>query len=285
MIHRQELLDRAVSLPALPGTRTKLIELFGQGLVTEVAVVGAIESDPASAVNLLREANREEYGKAGEVGSVSVALSIVPVDRLKLVLIGEPTGRASGSGPIGYGIGAQEFVAHSVATAVLSRYLAEASGADDAVCFLAGLLHDIGKLGIGVLCPEAGAALRNRLEEETVSLVDAERQVLGEDHAMIGSWLTRHWRLPEYLSTVIELHHAPDFATGEVQRMADIVHLADALSHAFGYGSDIGDLGRKAEHSVSERLQVHARSLETIASEAVGEIARILERPAAEALG
>jgi HD-like signal output (HDOD) protein len=137
--------------------------------------------------------------------------------------------------------------------------------------FTAGILHDAGKLVVGTYLQEQAEALAAALSQEGVTLIAAERSVLGTDHTEVGAMVAEAWRLPGPVCDVIRWHHAPDGA--EIDRsLADLLHTADCLAHALSLGADVGELRRGVFEGAMERLQIDVHQLERASSRVIEQV-------------
>jgi putative nucleotidyltransferase with HDIG domain len=139
-----------------------------------------------------------------------------------------PTGSASG------------LWTHSLATARCAGAIADVLGFEDPEeLSLAGLLHDVGKVIIEREAADSARHIREAVARDGGLVVDAERRLLGFDHAEVGGWLLGRWGLPRRLVTPVARHHSFDPAGTDAPRVA-VVHIADVLASAAGRG-DPGD--------------------------------------------
>lgn len=114
----------------------------------------------------------------------------------------------------GYGLGRGELWRHAVAVSVISENLSK--GLDLPVpeeTFTAALLHDVGKLVLGGMVHADLARIEGALARG-VSFENAEREVLGLDHAEAGAEILERWSIPEGLVSAVRWHHAPDRSPG-----------------------------------------------------------------------
>ena len=184
------------------------------------ALVESLESDPALLLRVLRAANARA-GCAGTVGSAAQAVAALGADAVAEVVMRAPVQhplRAPGA----WGELPQRYVAHveSVRTLVVRLRRVAGSG-DPGELTAAVLLHDIGRLALSRAEPAYG-----RLVDEECSPEDrlcAERAAFGLDHAELGGWLARRWRLPERLAIAIEEHHGASLGTAALVRVADML--------------------------------------------------------------
>jgi HD-like signal output (HDOD) protein len=122
---------------------------------------------------------------------------------------------------------------HTIATAVLADEIATRCGAFTESAYSAGIMHDIGRLGLVVAYPtEYEKALRHAAEH-CVDLLDHEREVFGMDHAEAGQLLTARWKLPEDFQIIAGRHHDP--CEGTELTLLKIIHAACRLADYFHY--------------------------------------------------
>jgi putative nucleotidyltransferase with HDIG domain len=135
-----------------------------------------------------------------------------------------------------YAAEANELWRHSLVVALACETLAEsglALQAEPSVAFTAGLLHDIGKVALNpVIGEEAQTAIRTRIKEGGKSSVEAEMEVLGTDHAHVGSCLLQSWKLPEEIVEAVGNHHHP--LCKPKPRLSALVNAADVLAYRTG---------------------------------------------------
>src|ERR1017187_3613130 len=155
---------------------------------------------------------------------------------------------------------------HSLVTGQLTpRVLALSKkfSLDSSVAYTAGLLHDIGKIVIGqVLDSVTQTQVHKLVEEEHMTLLQAEKVVLGCDHAQVGGCLLHQWRIPEIIVEAVEFHHQPpaDFGT----KLSPVVHIADAIAHQAGASPGWGSMAICIEQSVIMEMNLTSANVETL---------------------
>jgi putative nucleotidyltransferase with HDIG domain len=115
---------------------------------------------------------------------------------------------------------------HSVEVAALAQSMGEAVGFDPEVAFMAGLVHDVGRLAIEMLDAET-LAIRERLSEPGIPVVWVDLVTCRHDHAEIGGALLWRWNFPRTIVDAISLHHSPERSAS---KLAAILYLAEVRS-------------------------------------------------------
>ena len=130
----------------------------------------------------------------------------------------------------------------------------------------AALLHDIGKVIIKIKLEEDYVHLRERIDQAGLSMAEAERELLETDHAEIGEWLARTWLLPEKLIEPIACHH--DVSKSAIhQTKTAVVHIADVLTKASGFGFSGDDIVPAIQPLAWKKLGLSELILEEIVAE------------------
>ena len=274
MIDRIEILAGIKKLPAFSTTVVRLSELVNDAEAGPGEFEAVVQPDMALTANLLRMANSAYFGLSRRIGSAREAITLLGVRRIfELGAMAAVDAIVPETLP-GYGIDAGVFWTHSVAVAVIAERLSkERKLATPMLTFTAGLLHDVGKLVISSFLAERIEALRTELASGDMSLIACEQKLLGADHAQIGADLGVAWNLPEEVVKVIASHHAPNVVNeGRGDVLVDLVHAADCLSHAMGFGADVGGMHRQVDDVAIARLGLRHIDLEHVASRALPEI-------------
>lgn len=194
-----------------------------------------IECDPSLSVKILRLANSPLFCATGDVKSISHAVALLGVRKLKSVAM-----TVAGAGMFSVGSSAevqrQQLWSHSVGTASVARCLAEyvpSVSADDA--FLAGVFHDVGKLMLYDALPEEYAEIDSSFHD--LALVEEEKFLMGTTHETIGLGSVESWGLPNEIRVAVGWHHRPGDAPS-CPEVAEVVHVANGLAKQWGIGSE-----------------------------------------------
>ncbi len=276
MITRKDFLPNLESIPPLGDTFARLSALDKDHGAGAGDFANVIQADPSLAAGVLRLANSAEFGLARKVTTLSQAVAVLGTRKVVSIALAQAFRGVLPDTLPGYGIDSKMFWRHCISVGVLSQTLAAQLGlGGEEENFLAGLLHDIGKLVLSVFLARESTQVARALRIEGLPFLEAEKAVLGMDHCTAGVELARKWNLPQGLEAVICCHHGPsrleaegkdDEETAFLQGIVDVVHMADCLAHEFGYGTDIGELSREIDPGAMERTEVSAPLLEKVVS-------------------
>jgi putative nucleotidyltransferase with HDIG domain len=283
VIAQSQIVANLKTLPTISPVISNLYQVLNDDRSSARDVEEVIKPDLALTANLLRVANSAFFGCPSTVSSVRQAVFLMGSKQVYEAAVAAMFSKALPNVLPGYDLDAARFWQHSAAVAILGRHLAEELGfqAPDLI-FTAGLLHDVGKLAISTFLAEAIDDVRDRLVGGDRTLVAAEKEVLGIDHAEVGALLAERWRLPDPIARVVRWHHSPAGAEqADDQRLVDLVQAANSLAHSLGFGSDVGGLARAVAPEVIQRLGIKVQRLESVACatlDAVQDMGRLMSQ-------
>ena len=224
-------LDR---LPKLSPMITQLLAQLSKRNCEIHELVETVERDPMLSGQILRLANSAIFGRLRPVSSVRHAVAMIGTGALRKFALGSSIANLFSRTRMAKTFSIRRFNVHSVATATLLEMLSEElpfeSGQD---AFLAGLLHDIGKLLIAVSWPQQYDDILALTAVNGSTLIEAERDVIGIDHAELSSLAISRWELSESIQTAACDHHQPPLSQGK-PALSLGVHHADAYINHLG---------------------------------------------------
>jgi putative nucleotidyltransferase with HDIG domain len=222
-------------LPPAPRVVPELMRLLNQPDVDSSKVVKIISYDPSLTANVLRICNSAFYAASTPVSDLQEAVTRLGFQEVyKLVTAATGAKLLSPAHP-GYGLEPGELWKHSVAAAVAAQLIARKLGDDANLVFTAALLHDIGKIVLSNSMEGSYAKIIKETENSGQSLLDAEKKILGVNHAEVGGRLLNRWKFPPNIITAVACHHAPKSA-GSHQRLAAHVYLGNMIAYFMGHG-------------------------------------------------
>jgi putative nucleotidyltransferase with HDIG domain len=203
-------------LPVMPRKAAALLRTSDEtASPVELAAIAA--GDPVLSSRLIGAANSGAYGSRHTIMGLKEATLRVGVPEARKVLLAACLGGLFASKPL------QELWLHCQEVAARAFEIAQECGVDGNQAWLAGLLHDIGRLVL-LSCPPAAAVNLMDLIGEGFPLVYAEMLTFGQDHAAVGAALLREWNVPAEIAAAVELHHEPERSP---EALASVVFLAE----------------------------------------------------------
>lgn len=240
-------------------------------------VADAILMDQGLTANVLRLANSAHYGHARRVTTATDAVVLVGVSAVRSLAISSHTAQMLARPLPGYAMGRGDLWRHSLSVAFVSRRLAiETRTAPTEEAFVAGLLHDIGKVVLSDLMRESFEYMTRVAHEERIPFAQVERRLLGFDHAELGARVAESWRFPAPLVEAIGTHHTPGDAR-IAPELAHCVSIADGICLFIGAGTGAASVPYGVDPQSLEAVGLPFRRLRQLAVELEPIVARDLE--------
>lgn len=232
---RRKLLEMVERMPTFSQSVVRILQLTSSGDAAPKELVRLVEHDPILTMRVLKLVNSAYFGLGRPVTSIKQGVVYIGVNTIKHLAISiAAMGALPRDNTAGFDMDA--FWTHSLVTGSAARLIAQRQGVprnDATAWFIAGLLHDIGQVVLAHGMPAAYREVLQASRARGASLIEVERQVLGVDHAEIGSLLGEHWKLPEELVLTIARHHDAEgaadlpplgkgvFAANQVAKLTD----------------------------------------------------------------
>ncbi len=220
----QDLIAGTSELRSLPSTTMRLMSLLDDATVAADEVLDVIEKDPSLTANLLKLSNSAYYGLRRQVGSAREALVMLGNKTIVNLAFATSMGDILRGPLAGYHLERNELWFHALGTAIGASKLVSLEGEAGLRerAFTAGLVHDIGKLMLNRSLKENLVQLPPQADSQT--LLAAETDILGFDHAEAGAALGAAWNFPSSLVQLIGAHHVPSPGDEIWQGMDEEVH-------------------------------------------------------------
>jgi HD-like signal output (HDOD) protein len=207
MATAKSLVENVLQLISLPEIYLRLQQVIDDPDHTRDQVAEILSYDPSLSARILRIANSSYYGFPREIESVASAVGIIgEIDLRNLVLA---TSVAGSMNALSYrGVNIDDFWLHSLRCGITARLIAKAIGGfSPETLFLAGILHDLGILVIYQHDATLAAAISRQIDQQHQLRDQAERELLGFDHAEVGALLLEAWGLSAELAELVRCHH------------------------------------------------------------------------------
>lgn len=237
-----------IDLPSMPVTLARVIQVTNSPDATADSVAKVVMLDQSLATKVLRLANSASMGRRVKVETITQAILALGFASVRNLAASASVVDALLPRRMFPGFSWQDYWIHSVTCAVASETVyCEMKGSRNAgeSAFVAGLLHDIGKLILARALPQRFVQVVETCREYGWEMVHAESNILSTNHAKIGGDLAQQWEFPELLQAGIAYHHAPESAY-EYEDLARAVQAGNMLSkrlcnnYLIGVSVDIG---------------------------------------------
>ncbi len=252
----QKLLQNIPALPFEPALLPTLFAVTKEGSTASTdELVALIERSQNLAVRVLSVANSAAYGLEFGVSTLHRAISILGFREIRLLAVMVGLASVIKGTKLPEGLDVTALWKHQLSVAVIAKTMAAELGGASGICgpsaleedrlrmlpdeaYVAGLLHDLGKVFLAASRPDLWEEVEKAWRESDLQYFETENAYWGMDHALIGAEVLHHWKFPLLLTEPINWHHAPELAP---------THKMDArLLAAANYISNSG-LGSKGE--------------------------------------
>jgi signal transduction histidine kinase/HD-like signal output (HDOD) protein len=246
--HAELVLHEIETLPTLPGVAARLMKLGSAEDADLHEIMRLIESDPTLTARVLSLCRRAELGLGSRVTTVERAVVLLGLEAVQSVVLSVQVidwARSAEQGRAGSAAGTdfdtEGFWRHSIAVACCAELLAKKHrhlGVSASEAFVAGLVHDLGKLALRLVLPSAYSTIVELSLKRQANIADVEQEVIGLDHHTAGRRLGERWELPEIYQDVLWLHGQEPSSVPKERSAAlvGLVSVADALCRGLHLG-------------------------------------------------
>ncbi len=277
--HIETRLARATTLPILSNVVTQLLLLTEDPSASARDYERLIMQDAALTAKILRTANSPYFGGNGNITNLRRALTQVGNNSLRSICLTVSLQSALSTRNLNKAFQPATFWLHSLGVACAAKLLAclthDQMQAESA--FIAGLVHDIGKLALCMFLPQEADSVYALMRTKKISQYEAELEFLGVTHQDIGSMAAERWQLPcIYLSPIARHHEPVNPETGEIDRMTAYVHMGNILVHQIGLDMEMfKSSATEPDPGVLELLNLSEQQYEAIRLALATEVQRL----------
>ena len=234
----RKTLENVSTIPTLPIVIEKITRLLQNPQTSAEDIGKAITTDQALTSKVLKLVNSAFYGFPGRISTITHAVVILGFSTVKnVVLTASIFDAFSKRVSANTNFEMEKFWLHSIACGAAAQTLAKRIGHNaKEECFIAGLIHDIGKiLMCNYLPAEFELVIQNRIKKNCL-FFESERETLGITHQELGGIIAERWNLPEALQGAVKNHHYT-VQDKEYSTVSGIVHASDILVRALDFGN------------------------------------------------
>ncbi len=220
-------------MPSLSTTVTKVLQICNDPMTSPNDLNKVISLDPVLTGNVLKLINSAYYSIPNQVTSLTRAIIMLGINTVKNLALSTAVMGTIGD-KISDNFSIDDFWAHSIKVGVTAKALAAelqipAQAREE--FFVAGLLHDLGKVPITGCFGEEYVKILELLTISPGPVAQAEKAVLGLDHCDVGKMIAEKWKLSPGVIETLFFHHAPEKAAEDNQFMVNLVGLANQYAH------------------------------------------------------
>lgn len=218
------------SLPSLPAIVSDVMEVTADPESSANDLMKVILPDQSMCAAILKIANSAFFGLPREVSSIEKAVMVLGFDEIKNIILGKAVFNSfkelNGSNKKSI----EDFWYHSFTCGLACKIIAERIDLSPSEMFIAGLIHDIGKLAMLLTFPNLYSHMLMLSADEWHANCDKEQELFFISHDEVAFRILNRWLFPQRLVSAVGFHHRPD-STENFQLLSSAVQVADILAH------------------------------------------------------
>ena len=238
MKQRKDILNRLIleieQLPTLPIVSQRIIAVIDDENASFKDIVAIVENDQALALKILKIANSSFYGSLSKVSSLEHAMIKLGTREVKSIVLGFSVQNFFPDTKNG-AFDRKRFWKHAMVVSQVAKLLGShfRIGNDDSL-FLAGLVHDMGKVALDQYFHEEFLQIIDHVSANRSTFSQAEKSILGTTHYQIAAKILKQWQFPNNVTFQVLYHHAP-WHDQTYQTNSIVIYLANILAKLAGY--------------------------------------------------
>ncbi|BCS88957.1 HDOD domain-containing protein [Pseudodesulfovibrio sediminis] len=226
----ETIVKHETELTSFPDIFFRIKEVLEDDSASADTIAQVVSTDMSLSAKLLKLVNSPLYGFTQTIDSISRSVALVGAKELSTLALGISAINYFKDIPSEL-VDMKTFWRHSITCGIFAKILAGTqTGLSPERFFIAGLLHDVGRLIMFKKLPYASTEAMLFARENSIPLVEAEHSIMGFNHTDISAPLLQSWKFPEGLSCMINYHHMPMEYPNPLEPA--IIHIADNLTNA-----------------------------------------------------
>jgi putative nucleotidyltransferase with HDIG domain len=256
------ILQSISELPPFPMVIQRALQLIDDPKSSAQDIVDVIQYDQSITVNVLKLCNSAYFGLRRNVNSLREALVMIGFNQLLEIIMSRESANLFRGSCKGYGLENGGLWQHSVACSLLTRIISKRLNREvTPAYFTAALLHDVGKMILSKFVKDYFEEIKKTVQEKQISFVDAEREILGMDHAELGGKITEQWEFPKAIVSAVRYHHTP-FLAKEDHDIVQMIYLCDVVALITGIGVGVDGLSYQSYGEVMKQYNLNEKDIE-----------------------
>jgi HD-like signal output (HDOD) protein len=220
-------------IPPFPAVAQRILAMVNDPDLNVNELSELVRMDPSFAAELLRFANSALFGTRRQVTSLPLAIAMVGLDRVKTLAT-----MVSMNQMVRHSVrkaGLRKVWVHSLVTALIAEETSRVSGIGRDSAYTAGLLHNLGTLGLMSAYPDEYSRMLEVSNDFGFDLLRTEQDLFEIDHCLAGAYLAQDWNFPDELAAAIALHHEEPYS--QVCSLDSLVQVSWRLADTLGYAA------------------------------------------------
>jgi putative nucleotidyltransferase with HDIG domain len=227
-------------MPSLSTTVTKVLEICNSPTTSPNDLNRVISLDPVLTGKVMKLINSAYYSLPNEVTTLTRGILMLGLNTVKNLALSTSVLESLRGNESVQALSMDDFWTHSLCVGVIAKHLAaikDVPAIEREEYFVAGLLHDLGKIVLSNRFPEDYVQALDSARLDHGCLHQAESAVLGVDHCVVGKMIARKWQLGDTMNDSMCHHHDPDEAGEANRQFVTMVALANTYANVFEIGS------------------------------------------------
>jgi putative nucleotidyltransferase with HDIG domain len=275
MSNINSIIKKIDHLTPIPQVASKVMSIAEDPESSMSDLSNVIIYDTAVTANLLKVVNSAYFGLPEKVDSIHQAIVYLGMAQVVDLVLLSASGENLQTAQDGYDLEAGELWKYSVSSALIARALAEKKGIQEThLIFTAALLKDIGKVVLNQYVKNSFDKIKLLVTEKNFTFREAEKEVIGIDHAELGGMVAESWKFSPKMVEIIRHHHRPqESSISEIE--SAIVYMADTICMMMGIGVGSDGLAYRFHPKVVESLGLSERDFQKIIAEFIERIKQL----------
>ncbi len=259
----KELIKEIDNLAPMPSVVNQIMSIVETPNSSMADIADIIRFDPILTANVLKATNSAYYSLPRRIDSVQDAITLIGIEQVVDIVLLKSASGNFGTKQVGYGLHEGELWKCAVSSAIIARELAKKmKSKHHHVLFTAALIKDIGKIILDRFINDSFDRIKNLVDEKEYSFMEAEKKVIGIDHAEIGGLIASKWGFSKKMVSIIRNHHMTNLEQADLETA--IVYLADNVCMMMGIGVGEDGLAYRFHNEVLRKSNIKPVDIEII---------------------